>query len=168
MTQTNDLRIEKDLENKRIKVTRYFNAAPELVWKAWTESELLDQWWAPKPWRAETKRMNFKDGGQWLYAMVGPDGSKHWSRVDFNNIKPEKGFEARACFSDENGIQNNDMPTLYWNNQFLPEGKGTIVIAEISFTNEVDFETIIKMGFEGGFTMGLNNLAELIANKQLS
>jgi len=168
MTQTNDIRIEKDLENKRITVTRYFNANTDLVWRAWTESEILDQWWAPKPWKAETKKMNFKDGGQWLYAMVGPDGSKHWSRVDFKNIKSGKSFEARSCFSDENGEQNNDMPTLYWKNQFIAEGEGTNVISEISFTNEVDFEMIIKMGFEAGFTMGLNNLAELIASKQLS
>jgi uncharacterized protein YndB with AHSA1/START domain len=168
MTKSNDLRIEKDLENKRIKVTRYFSAVLELVWRAWTESELLDQWWAPKPWKAETKKMNFTNGGQWLYAMVGPDGSKHWSRVDFKNINTGKSFEARSCFSDESGVQNNDMPTLYWKNAFTQEGKGTIVIAEISFTNEVDFETIIKMGFEGGFSMGLNNLEELIASKQLS
>ena len=168
MTQTNDLKIEKDLENKRIKVTRYFNAVPELVWRAWTESELLDKWWAPKPWKAETKKMDFTNGGQWLYAMVGPDGSKHWSRVDIKNINPGKSFETVASFCDENGEPNKDMPTLYWSVQFLPERNGTLVIAEISFTKQIDFETIIQMGFEGGFTMGLNNLEELITNKQLS
>ena len=168
MTQSNNLSIEKDLENRLIKVTRYFSADSEFVWRAWTESQLLDQWWAPKPWKAETKKMDFTDAGQWLYAMVGPDGSKHWSRVDFKNIKSGKSFETVASFCDENGVKNNEMPTLYWKIQFIPEGKGTIVIAEISFTKQIDFETIIQMGFEGGFTMGLNNLEELIAHKQLS
>lgn len=36
-------------ENKTIHVTREFAANRELVWKAWTTAELLDQWWAPKP-----------------------------------------------------------------------------------------------------------------------
>ena len=53
----------KDLPNKKITVTRHFNAPLDQVWKAWTESELLDQWWAPKPFKAETKFMDFKVGG---------------------------------------------------------------------------------------------------------
>ncbi len=35
-------------------ITREFSASQAEVWKAWTESHLLDQWWAPKPWKAVT------------------------------------------------------------------------------------------------------------------
>ena len=66
----------KDLENKKIKVTREFDAPVEKVWRAWTEKELLDQWWAPRPWKAVTQSMNFSNGGTWLYYMEGPDGSR--------------------------------------------------------------------------------------------
>jgi len=48
----------KDLENKRLHVTRYFNAPLELVWSTWTKPELLEQWWAPKPYKAITKSMD--------------------------------------------------------------------------------------------------------------
>ena len=41
--------ITKDLANKKIFVVREFEGTPEQVWQAWTESELLDKWWAPKP-----------------------------------------------------------------------------------------------------------------------
>jgi len=64
----------KDLKTNKLTVIRSFDAPLELVWQAWTESEILDQWWAPKPYRAETKTMDFSEGGRWLYCMVGPTG----------------------------------------------------------------------------------------------
>ena len=45
-------------ENKTITVKREFAASLPLVWDAYTKSEILDQWWAPKPWKAKTKTMN--------------------------------------------------------------------------------------------------------------
>ena len=60
---TNKTHVIKDLKEKLILVSREFNAPIELVWRAFTESELLEEWWAPQPWRAETKSMNFKVGG---------------------------------------------------------------------------------------------------------
>src|SRR5690554_8061370 len=65
-----------DRKNNRIQVTREFNAGRQLVWDAWTQAEMLDQWWAPKPYLAETKSLDLRVGGTWLYAMVGPEGSR--------------------------------------------------------------------------------------------
>ena len=79
-----------DKENNKINVEREFDAPPDLVWSAWTESELLDQWWAPEPWKAETQSMNFTEGGYWHYAMVGPDGERHYGRADYKTIDPMK------------------------------------------------------------------------------
>src|SRR5580693_6033569 len=101
----------KDEANKKIFVHRAFNASLELVWRAWTEKEILDQWWAPKPWKTETKSMNFTVGGSWLYSMAGPDGEKHWSKADFKAITPLKGFTGVDCFCDENGTKNEAFPT---------------------------------------------------------
>ena len=95
-----------DKENKTIHIVREFASNIQLVWKAWTTPELLDQWWGPQPWRAETKSMDFREGGHWLYAMVGPDGEKHWSKSDFISISKEKSFSSRGGFSDENGTVN--------------------------------------------------------------
>ncbi|MHB1279027.1 MAG: SRPBCC family protein, partial [Bacteroidia bacterium] len=75
-----------DKENKKIRVERSFNAPLDLVWAAWTEPEILDQWWAPKPWRAETKSMDFRVGGRWLYCMAGPEGERHWCLFDYKTI----------------------------------------------------------------------------------
>ncbi len=61
-----------DKENKTIHIVREFAANLELVWRAWTTAELLDQWWGPEPWRAETKTLDFRVGGLWHYAMFAP------------------------------------------------------------------------------------------------
>jgi uncharacterized protein YndB with AHSA1/START domain len=69
--------------NNKLNVTREFDATVEQLWEAWTTSELLEQWWAPKPWKAKTKSMDFRNRGKWFYAMAGPDGTKQWCLVEF-------------------------------------------------------------------------------------
>jgi PhnB protein len=158
---TNDqIQILKDLPNKKITVIRNFNAKPEQVWKAWTESELLDKWWAPKPWHAETKSMDFRVGGHWLYAMVGPDGERHWARVDYKSIDTNHSYDATDCFCDENGNKSNEMPSMTWHNRFESTSAGTKVTVEILFPSESDLQRILEMGFEEGFTSALGNLDE--------
>jgi uncharacterized protein YndB with AHSA1/START domain len=46
---TNNFVFEKDLSAKKIHVIREFNAPIEKVWKAWTDPDLLEKWWGPKP-----------------------------------------------------------------------------------------------------------------------
>jgi len=154
----------KDLANKKIKVTREFDAPPELVWKAWTDSELLDQWWAPKPWKANTKSMDFREGGRWLYYMQGPDGSRHYCMVDYKSITANKVFVVENYFCDENGKRVDSMPGMFWKNTFSKSSEGTKVEVEITFASESDLEKIIEMGFKEGFASAHNNLDELLAN----
>lgn len=149
-------------ENKTIVVNREFNAKLEMVWKAWTAPELLEQWWAPKPWRAETKSMDFREDGHWLYAMVGPKGERHWNMAQYISIENEKYFKAKDGFSDENGTINADLPQNLWENQYVSKNDQTLVIITLTFDTLEDLETIIKMGFKEGFTMGLNQLDELL------
>src|ERR1700741_2070302 len=61
-----------DKATKTVFVNREFAAPLSLVWDAFTKQEILDQWWAPKPWESKTKSMKFEVGGQRFYAMVGP------------------------------------------------------------------------------------------------
>ncbi len=79
-------------ENKTISIKREFNAERPLVWDAYTKSEILDQWWAPSPWKARTKTMDFREGGHWHYAMVGPEGEEHWALVNYKTIQPLQKF----------------------------------------------------------------------------
>jgi uncharacterized protein YndB with AHSA1/START domain len=160
---TNNFVFEKDIAAKKIHVVREFNASIEKVWKAWTDPDLLEKWWGPKPWIARTKSMDFTVGGAWLYAMEGPEGQKHWSHVTFTAIEPVTRFAADAVFSDENGNAAPNAPVGHWDNKFVAVGDKTKVVADLSFDEEADFKMLVEMGFEGGFTMGLNQLEELLA-----
>src|SRR6478736_461231 len=160
MTETDNIQMQivKDLPNKKITVTRLFDASQSQVWQAWTEQEYLDQWWASNPWRAETKSMDFKVGGRWLYAMVGPDNTRHWARVDFLKINAKKSFEIQDAFCDDQGNINKDLPTMLWKTKFLPIEDGTEVTIEITFPTDLALQKIIEMGFETGFTAALSQL----------
>jgi uncharacterized protein YndB with AHSA1/START domain len=158
--------IWKDAANK-LMVVREFDAPVEDVWKAWTDKDILDLWWAPKPWKAKTKSMNFVEGGTWLYCMVGPNGEESYCRADYKTIVANKSFIGEDAFCDENGNVTNEFPCMHWNVMFIPRGLGTKVDIEITFAGEADMEKIIAMGFKEGFTAAHGNLDEVL-EKQLS
>ena len=151
-----------DRENKKIFVKREFAAPLSKVWAAWTESKWLDQWWAPKPWQAQTKSLDFREGGYWLYAMVGPDGTTHWSRADFQSITPYISFTGQDAFCDENGNIDNNLPVSVWSNEFQEVADSTIVFIAITYNEIADLDKIIEMGFKEGLTAAMENLDELL------
>lgn len=151
-------------KDKTIHIKREFDANVELVWQAWTTAELLDQWWGPNPWRAETKTMDFSEGGSWLYAMVGPEGDKHWSKVNYLTIIPKKSITAKDGFCDEHGTMNTEFPQNLWKNDFIPQEDKTLVDMLLTFNTLTDLEMIIQMGFKEGFTIGLKQLDELFVS----
>jgi uncharacterized protein YndB with AHSA1/START domain len=153
----------KDLTAKQITVVREFSAPPEQVWRAWTESELLDKWWAPRPWKAVTKSMDFREGGRWLYYMEGPDGTRHWCLFDYHTIAVHKYFTGQDSFCDENGVPNDAAPSMKWHTAFSAAGDGTKVNVTIKFDSAEDLEKIVEMGFQEGFAAAHGNLDELLA-----
>lgn len=165
MITQNELIFQKDLENKKIFVSREFDAARNYVWEAWTTSEILDTWWAPRPWQAKTKFMNFAEGGYWLYKMEGPDGNGMWCRVNYETIDAQNYFTAKDAFCDEEGVTNTDFPGMHWRTTFIKNGDATKVQIEITFNDVAGLEKIIEMGFQQGFTMALGNLDEVLAKR---
>ena len=155
-----------DKEARKIHVERSFDAPVDLVWKAWTDPAITDQWWAPKPWRAETKSQDFREGGRWIYCMVGPEGERHWCLFEYKSIHPQKSYSGMDAFCDENEVLNPEMPRMNWDNHFSAKGDSTVVNIDISFDKLDDLEKIIEMGFKEGFTMGLENLDAYLKEHQ--
>ncbi|MEZ4951747.1 MAG: SRPBCC domain-containing protein [Saprospiraceae bacterium] len=77
-------------KNKTITVTREFDADLDLVWKCWTDPETLEQWIAPKPWRAETKAHGFQRRRLLALCDDWSKGEKHWSRYDYQKLNFKK------------------------------------------------------------------------------
>lgn len=159
----NAMKFSADKENNKVNVEREFAAGVDKVWAAWTQSEILDLWWAPKPWKAETKSQDFRAGGRWLYAMVSPEGEKHWSFADYLTIDPQNSYSAKDGFCDENGNINTEWPQSIWHNSFTSNGESTVVSIVITYPSQADMEKFLEMGFQEGFSMGMDNLDDLLA-----
>ncbi len=150
-------------ETHTINVTRAFEADRQLVWDAFTKQELLDQWWAPKPWTSYTKVMDFRVGGRRFYAMVSPEGKEHWSVQVFTFIDPIKAFKYLDAFTDQEENVNDELPGSDWTLNFEDKGGATAVHIIIKHKTLVDLKKNVAMGFKEGFTSTLNELNHLLA-----
>ena len=151
-----------DKENKTIHIKREFDANPELVWQAWTTPELLDQWCAPNPYKTETKTLDFREGGFWHYAIVSPEGNKHWSRYDYKKIEPQKSITELRAFSDENGRVSPDFPRTECTLLFSEtDGKTRVTMTEKYGSPEM-FEKMATESHKKGFSSHLKNLDKLL------
>ncbi|WP_234572424.1 SRPBCC family protein [Rhodohalobacter sp. 614A] len=152
-------------ETNTITVKREFDAPQSDVWAAWTDPELLDQWWAPKPWKSVTKSMDFSEGGRRLYAMVGPNGEEHWAFSDYTSINPKDNFSYSDGFCDSNGNRTESLPDSDWIVNFSESDGITTVYVEIKHKSLEDLEKIIEMGFKEGFSACLDQLTLIFSNK---
>lgn len=154
--------ITTDLEKATFTAKRTFNASINLVWKVYTESQFLDQWWAPRPWKCETKSLDFQVNGKWIYDMVGPNGERHGAIQIFEEIKFEDFFAGKDAFLNEAGEINEEMPVAKWKNTFIVEGESTTVICTAIYPNKEALETVINMGMAQGVAMAHDNAEELL------
>lgn len=150
-----------DKAAKTATIIREFEADQDLIWDAFTKQEILDQWWAPKPWESKTKKMNFKVGGRRFYAMVNPEGQEAaWQIQDYTSITPKTNFKFLSVFADKD--ENPELPGSEWNLNFSEQNGITKVSITIYNESLERFEKMIEMGFQGGFTMTLNYLENLL------
>jgi len=164
---------------KTVSITREFDAALSLVWDAFTNAEMLDQWWAPKPFTSKTKYMDFRVGGRRFYAMVNPEGEETgWQIFHYTSITPKSNFTCRSVFTDKD--ETPLLPGADWDLSFTekntrpparsghpggddPAGREiTKVSISIYFESPEELEKMMDMGFKEGFTATLNELSILL------
>lgn len=150
-----------DKAAKTVFVTREFDAGLSLVWDAFTKQEILDQWWAPKPYVSKTKFMDFKVGGRRFYAMVSPEGQENWQLQKYNSITPKTNFKYFSAFADKD--ENPSLPGSDWDHTFSEQNGITKVSISIKNDSLERMEKMIEMGFKEGFTMTLNYLGDLLS-----
>src|SRR5688500_11607093 len=119
----------------------------------------------PKPYQCVIKSLDFREGGRCFYYMQGPEGDRHWSFFDYEKVRPKSFFSGTDGFCDEHGTINKAMPQMKWENRFSEEDGRTVVRILITANTVEDIEKIIAMGFKEGFTMGLDQLEELLAQR---
>ena len=149
-----------DKTTKTVLINREFAADLSLVWDAFTKQEILDQWWAPKPWESRTKVMNFEVGGRRFYAMVSPEGQERWSIQKYTSISPKTNFKMSNAFADKD--ENPELPGSEWDYNFSEQDGKTKVRITIYNESLARLEKMIEMGFKEGFNMSLQQLDELL------
>lgn len=151
-----------NVDGNQLTVKRTFDAPLDLIWRAWTEAELLDQWWAPKPWKSKTEKMEFKEGGKRLYAMCGPEGDEHWGLTHYHSIDKHLYFTGDDAFCDNEGIVNPELPVAQFENRFEENLNATHVTMITEYASEEHLQQIIQMGMKEGLTMAYENLDNIM------
>ena len=152
----------KDLDSASAYISKIYDADVSSVWDHFTKSELLDQWWAPKPWKCETQKLDFRENGTWHYAMIGPDGEKIYSIVKFGEIMEHRSFDGEDAFSDDRGRIGESFPETKWLYGFTGIEQGTKLTVNLTFSSKDKMKEHLEMGFEDGFKTGLNQLEDLL------
>lgn len=162
-------------ELKAIEIKRIFDAAPDMVWKAWTEPELIKQWWGPEGFSAPSIKVDLKVGGKYVFAMQGEKGTE-WENVMYSagiykEIIPNEKLVVTDYFSDEDG--NKLPPKTFGQDQDFPDemtvtvlfnettdGKTELVLTYPKPETEAQMKAMIASQMEAGWNSSLDKLAK--------
>lgn len=157
-----------DKGKNTLTIRREFLADRQLVWDCYTKSELLNQWFAPKPLSTKTKSMDFREGGHWHYAMVEPDGTEYWGWTEYVKIQPIDFYTSLDAFSNAEGEINHDLPRAEWLVTFTDREENALVEMIVTYNSLADLETVIQMGMKDGMIATLEKLDELLLSLNTS
>jgi uncharacterized protein YndB with AHSA1/START domain len=163
--KTNETQFQIDRESFTIQVEREFSAEKERLWRAWTDSKILDKWWAPKPWTSETTHLEVVEEGKRIYSMNSPEGDRHWSMQEFIAIRPNQNLKFKDFFCEDENTPNEAMPSSEWDVKFQDFGQNSKLNISIHHGSAEDLDRILEMGFLEGFSMCLRNLDEVLENR---
>lgn len=164
-----DVKVTKDLENKKLIIEYVANGPIEKVWQAYTDKDTFEKWWGPEGWETTAKEFDFKPGGRVHYGMKCVDerqgewfGQTSWGVMDIQSVDLSKSFTYKDYFSDDQGVLNTEMPAILVANEFVEEdGKTKITSTSLADSAE-QIEELIKMGMVEGFSSQLNKLDQML------
>lgn len=104
-SQTQNRAVHKNSTSQSplVEISRVFQASVESLWSAWSEPEMLKQWWGPENYSCPDAKIDFRVGGKSLLAMKGPDGKVIWSGGTYEEIVPKTKIVSTDSFMDEKG-----------------------------------------------------------------
>lgn len=164
-----EVKVTKDLENKKLVIEFVANGPIERVWQAYTDKDTFEKWWGPEGWETVAKEFTFEPGGRIHYGMKCVDegqgewfGQTSWGSMDIQSIDPSRSFTYKDYFSDEQGSLNTEMPVITVTNEFVEEDGKTKIISTSHADSTEQIEELIKMGMVEGFSSQLNKLDALL------
>jgi uncharacterized protein YndB with AHSA1/START domain len=149
--------LEVDRTARVISMSRVFNAPRELVWKAYTDPDLVPKWWGPRYLTTVVDKMDFIVGGVWRFIQKDAQGNVY----AFNGVFREIKAPELLCytFEFEPMAGHISVDTIIF--EALANGKTKITATTIFNTLE-DLEGMLQSGMEGGAVESWDRLAELL------
>lgn len=147
--------------DRELVLTRLIDAPREKLFRAWTEPELMKQWFTPRPWTTPVIEVDLRPGGANLIVMRGPDGTEFPNRGIYLEIVKNE----RLVFTDAytKAWEPSDKPFFTGVITFEDEGGKTRYTARALHWTVADREAHEKMGFHEGWGLCADQLAELAA-----
>ena len=148
-------------EGRDLILTRLIDAPPEKVYQAWTDPELMKQWFAPLPWTITKVEHDVRPGGASLVVMRSPEGAEFPMRGVYLEVIPNR----RLVFTDAyaSAWQPSEKPFMTVEITFENVGGQTNYTARVHHWSVADREAHEKMGFHGGWAQCAEQLAAVTA-----
>lgn len=108
---------DSDASDREIVMTRVLDAPRELVWKVWTETDHLSQWWGPQGFTTTTYKRDCRAGGVWRYVMHGPDGRDYENNITYLEVVAPERLSYK-----HGGDQDFEPVNFQVTVKFLPDG----------------------------------------------
>lgn len=131
---------------------RTIHAPRSTVWNAWVNPVTLPQWWGPDGFTCQTERIDLRKGGEWLFDMIGPDGTVYPNHHLYSDVRPEEGLQY-SLLQGENGPKHADA----WVSFTDQDGATTVTLGMVFSTAA---EYLDAKGF-GAIELGHQTLGKL-------
>ena len=140
-----------------IDMSREFDAPRDLVFKAYTDPELLVQWLGPRKYKMTVESWDVRDGGKWRYVNSDDDGNAWGFHGVFHGDQTPDGM--LQTFEFEGSPGNVSLESLV----FEDEGGKTVIRNHSVYQSVQARDAMIESGMEGGVNEGFDRLDELIS-----
>lgn len=142
-------------EDRTMVIERVIAAPIARVWAAWSDPRSLPKWWGPQGFSCRTKRIDLRAGGEWVFDMIGPDGTVYPNHHRYTRFDPAGGIDYILLWG-EDGPKHADASA-----RFEDLGGRTRVTLAMTFATTEEYES--ARGF-GAVELGLQTLGKLAAH----
>ena len=154
--QTNELHVAAEGE-REIATERVINAPPERVFQAFTDPELIPQWWGRRQDTTTVDKLDVREGGEWRFVADGPDGKTAF-RGTYRVIDPPSKLEQTFEWEGMPGHVVVETATF----EDLGDGR-TKVSTRSRFDTTEERDGMLASGMEIGMGQSYEQLDELLA-----
>ena len=142
-------------------LTRLIDATPDKLFRAWTEPELMKQWFTPRPWTTPVVETDVRPGGSSYILMRGPNGEEFPNRGIYLEVVKNE----RIVFTDAytSAWEPSAKPFMTGIITFTPENGKTRYHARVVHWSAEDRDAHEKMGFHQGWGQCADQLEQLVA-----